>query len=173
MNKHSMPKVPNNIQDKFTDIIRTIKSFCNDNLNDEYHDLALKLTVKIARKRPSPLLSGRTATWSAGIVHALGMVNFLFDKSQTPYIQSIELAEWFDLSQSTVSAKSKSIRDMLKISQLDSTWTLPSRISDHPMTWLVEINGFIIDIRHAPYEFQVQAFNAGIIPYIPDHKKHL
>ncbi len=36
---------------------------------------------------------------------------------------------------------------MLKISQLDLTWTLPSRMDDHPMAWLIEVNGFIIDIR--------------------------
>lgn len=131
------------------------------------------MAVKLARKRPSPLLYGQGATWAAGIVHALGMVNFLFDKSQIPHIRSQEIVEWFDLAQSTISAKSKSIRDMLKISQLDSCWTLPSRLIDHPMAWLVEVNGFIIDIRQASYDLQVKAFNAGVIPYIPDDKKRL
>jgi len=130
----------------------------------------LKLAVKLARKRPSPLSSGQASTWSAGIVHTLGMVNFLFGKSQKPYVRAQEIAKWFDLSQSTISTKSKSIRDMLKISQLDLTWTLPSRMDDHPMAWLIEVNGFIIDIRHAPYDFQVEAFNAGVITYIQGDK---
>lgn len=133
MSHHNTPKVPDNVHNKFINIIRTIKSFCNDKLNDEYYDLSLKLAVKLARKRPSPLSSGQASTWSAGIVHTLGMVNFLFDKSQKPHVRAQEIAEWFDLSQSTISTKSKSIRDMLKISQLDLTWTLPSRIDDHPM----------------------------------------
>lgn len=132
MSNHNPPKVPDIVHNKFMDIIKTLQSFCNDKLNDEYYDIALKLTVKLAQKRPPPLLSGQVATWSAGIVHALGMVNFLFDKSQIPHIRSQEIVEWFDLSQSTISAKSKSIRDMLKISQLDPSWILPSRMMDHP-----------------------------------------
>ncbi|XVN42545.1 MAG: hypothetical protein RCG15_08180 [Candidatus Rickettsia vulgarisii] len=40
-----------------------------------------------------------------------------------------------------------------------TTWTLPSRMIDHPMAWLIEVNGFIIDIRQAPYDLQVEAFN--------------
>lgn len=171
MSNHNTPKVPDNVNNKFMNIIRTIKSFCNDKLNDEYYNLALKLTVKLARKRPSPLLSGQVSTWSAGIVHTLGMVNFLFDKSQKPHVRAQEIAEWFDLSQSTIATKSKSIRDILKINQLDLTWTLPNRMDNNPMAWLIEVNGFIIDIRHAPYDFQVEAYNAGVIPYIPGDKK--
>lgn len=76
------------------------------------------------------------------------MVNFLFDKSQDPYLSSKALADWFGLSQNTIGAKSKSIRDMFK----------------------VRLNGFIIDARRATYEIQEQAYNAGIIPYIPANK---
>ncbi|MDZ8257440.1 DUF6398 domain-containing protein [Nostoc sp. ChiQUE01b] len=36
------------------------------------------------RKRPSPLATGQAKSWACGIVHALGMVNFLYDSSQTP-----------------------------------------------------------------------------------------
>jgi hypothetical protein len=34
------------------------------------------------------------------------------------------------------------------------------------MVWMVSSNGFIMDIRHAPRERQVEAFEKGLIPYI-------
>lgn len=96
----------------------------------------------------------------------------MFDKSQTPHVQSRNLAAWFDLSQNTVSDKSRTIRDIIKIRQLDPKWTLPSRIDQKPLVWLVLVDGFIIDIRDAPYELQIEAFNTAVIPYLPHNKKY-
>ena len=42
--------------------------------------------------------------------------------------------------------------------------TLPSRIEDNPFVWMVRVNGFIVDVREAPYEIQEQAYYQGIIP---------
>ena len=46
-------------------------------------------------------------------------------------------------------------------------WTLPSRIAGNPRVWMLQVNGFIIDIRSAPVEVQRLAFNKGLIPFIP------
>ena len=109
-------------------------------------------------------------TWAAGIVHALGMVNFLFDKSNKPYLSSKDLANWFELSQNTINGKSKVIRDMFRIMQLDPKWTLASNMNNNPMVWMVMVNGYILDIRKAPLKLQKEAFEAGVIPYIPADK---
>nr|WP_269447747.1 DUF6398 domain-containing protein [Legionella fallonii] len=103
-------------------------------------------------------------------MHALGMVNFLFDKSQNPHLSSQDLSSWFGLSQNTISAKSKSIRDLFKIRQTDPKWTLPSKIEDYPFVWMISVNGFIVDVQEASYEIQEQAYYQGIIPYIPKDK---
>lgn len=171
MNNKKMPNIPEATQDQYTEIMNIVKKLCKEHLNDEYYELAQELTAKLARKRPSPLLSGRSNTWAAGIIHALGMVNFLFDKSQDPYLSSKDLADWFGLSQSTIGAKSKTIRDMFKMMQMDPRWTLFSNMDNNPMVWMIMVNGFIMDSRNAPYEIQEQAYNAGIIPYIPILKK--
>ncbi|WP_218015679.1 DUF6398 domain-containing protein [Candidatus Regiella insecticola] len=125
MSNRKTPKIPEITQNQFAEIISLIEKICTEHLNNEYYDLAQELAAKLARKRPSPLLSGRNNTWAAGIIHALGMVNFLFDKSQTPHFSSKALAESFGLSQGIISAKSKSIRDMFKMTQLDLRWILP------------------------------------------------
>lgn len=70
-----------------------------------------------------------------------------------------------------VSTKSKSIKDMFGIYSLDTKWMLPSRVDSSLLTWMVQFNGFIIDIRDAPSELQIEALSAGVIPYIPDSKK--
>jgi len=49
-------------------------------------------------------------------------------------------------------------------------WTLPSRMAGNPLAWLVQVNGLMIDIRHAPVELQQQAYEKGLIPYVPGLK---
>lgn len=166
----TIPKVPNAIETEFIELLKIIEKFCQEKLNKEYFNLSISLATKIARKRPTPLSSGQINTWAASIIHALGMINFLFDKSQNPYITSKELCDWFNLGQSTISAKSKTIRTMFKMYQLDPAWTLPSKLKDNPMVWMVSINGFIVDVRYAPYDVQIAAYEAGLIPYIPHDK---
>ena len=170
MNNKKIPNVPEATQDQFTEIMGVVDDLCKEHLNEEYYELAQELTAKLARKKPSPLLSGRSNNWAAGVIHALGMVNFLFDKSQDPYLSSKALSDWFGISQNTIGAKSKSIRDMFKMRQLDPKLTLRSNLDNNPMVWMIMVNGFIIDARRATYEIQEQAYNAGIIPYIPANK---
>ena len=56
---------------------------------------------------------------------------------------------------------------MFKIGNFDPRWTLPSKMDDNPRIWMLEVNGFIMDVRHAPREVQEMAFEKGLIPYIP------
>ena len=77
-----------------------------------------------------------------------------------------ELCSLMEISQSTASAKSSKIIDTLDIMQMDPDWWLPSRLDKNPLVWLVEINGYLVDLRQAPREIQEQAYRLGIIPYI-------
>jgi hypothetical protein len=148
-------------------IIGLIDQFCKEHLNEEYAVLCRKLAEKLARKRPSPLLQGSPNAWASGIVRAVGGVNFLHDKSQTPYMRSTDIDHYLGTSPSSGAAKLAAIRKMLKMYQLDPNWTLPSRLEDNPMVWMLQVNGFMVDVRHAPREVQEIAFNKGLIPYIP------
>jgi hypothetical protein len=44
---------------------------------------------------------------------------------------------------------------------------IPSMIDNSPMAWIIMVNGFAVDIRTMPFEIQEQAFQKGLIPYIP------
>jgi hypothetical protein len=57
--------------------------------------------------------------------------------------------------------------DLLHIDLMDPEWTLPSRIDDNPMVWMISVNGLILDARYVPREIQEAAYRKGLIPYIP------
>src|ERR1035438_9626162 len=70
----------------FEAIAGLVDAFCKEHLNEEYAVLCRRLAEKLARKRPSPLVSGKPNTWACGIVRTIGWVNFLDDRSQKPQI---------------------------------------------------------------------------------------
>jgi hypothetical protein len=148
-------------------LIPMTDAFCQEFLNEEYAELCRKLVTALARKRPSPLLQGRLETWASGVVRTIGWVNFLHDPAQIPHLKLYCIDEAFGISESTGAAKLKAIRTMFRIRQFDHKWTLPSRMHDNPRVWILEVNGFLMDIRSAPRNLQEAAFQKGLIPYIP------
>jgi len=142
-------------------------AFCQDNLDEEYRDLARAMTAALSRKRPSPISSGQPRTWACGIIYVLGQLNFLSDKSFSPHMTMAEVSAGFGVSQGTASAKARVISDALNIHQMDAAWTLPSLIDENPLVWMVTLNGVVVDLRDMPREVQVMAFEKGMIPYVP------
>lgn len=161
------------MQDIFDSIVVLTDNFSNHQLNHEYLQLTRYATAALCRKRPSPLISGRSNTWACGIIYALGFVNFLFDKSQKPYINAANLCKHFGVSKSTGAAKSKVVRDTLGLIQLDPNWCLPSKLDDNPVAWIIMVNGFAVDARYVSRDVQEVAYKKGIIPYIPADKKEV
>ena len=73
----------------------------------------------------------------------------------------------FGTSVATMQAKAKVIRERLGLIPFPPDWSLPSELDDHPLVWMLKVNGFPVDIRIAPREAQVVAYEKGLIPYIP------
>jgi hypothetical protein len=160
-------KVPRALEAKFGEIVAITDAFAVTHLDDEYRQLIRYAVAALCRKRPSPLEKGRASTWACAVTHAIGMVNFLFDPSQTPHMNATDLYRAFGIGQSTGQGKSKLVRDLLRMGQLDPEWTLPSRVADNPMVWMLMVDGMVVDIRRMPRELQEAAFAKGVIPYIP------
>jgi hypothetical protein len=159
--------VPKTVEPFFQAIIKLIDAVCVRHLNGEYASIAKSLAATLARKRPSPILRGNPEIWACGILYALGSVNFLFDKSQSPHMRADELCAAFGVSQSSGSNKAKLIRDMFKMYQMDPNWCLPSLLDENPLVWMMQVNGLIVDVRNMPREVQEIAYQKGLIPYIP------
>jgi len=166
--KSKSESVPVTMKPRYDEIVTLTEAFCSEHLNAEYAQVCRQLAAALSRKRPSPLVSGRANSWAAAIVYAVGSVNFLFDKSQTPHVRADELSAAFGLSKSTVANKTRQIKDLLHIGVFDPNWTLPSKIDSNPMAWLISVNGLILDARSLPRPIQEEAFRRGMIPYLPD-----
>ena len=156
------------MQARFDAIAALTDAFCAQRLNEDYRQLIHAALAALSRKRPSPLLKGKENTWAAGVVHAVGTANFLFDKSQTPHCKAPDIWACFGIAESTGQNKSKEIRSLLQIHFENWKWLLPGRLAESPLIWLVSVNGLIRDIRDMPRSAQEQAFQMGLIPYVPD-----
>lgn len=165
--KNKSERVPKGRQPTFDAIVALTDQFCKERLNEEYAQLARQATAALCRKHLSPLTQGHAKSWACGIIYSLGSVNFLFDRSQKLYMNAAELCEWFGVSKSTGAAKSKEVREALKMSHWDASWCLPSKLASHPMAWMITVNGLIVDARSMPREIQEIAYEKGLIPYIP------
>lgn len=152
----------------FDEIAGMTDDFCLKRLNPEYAVLCRRLTEKLARKRPSPLVSGKPQTWACGIVRTIGWVNFLDDSSQKLHMKLTAIDKAFGVGESTGQGKSMLIRRMFKIRPMDPAWSLRSRIDKNPMAWMIQFKGFLVDARFLKREFQEEALRQGLIPYIPE-----
>lgn len=160
-------RIPKAMAGKFAAITALTDTFCTEYLNDEYRTMIHRVVGALARKRPSPLARGKENVWAGAAVHAVGRVNFLDDSSRTPHCKPTVIYKHFGIAESTGQNKSKEIRDLLKMGHFAPEWTLPSQLANNPMAWMIQVNGFIIDARHAPVEIQRAAAERGLIPYFP------
>ena len=166
--KNKSLAVPDSMQTRYQEIVILTDALCNEKLNHEYAILCRELIAALARKRPSPLIGGQAKSWACGIVYTIGFVNFLFDKSQIPHMRADELCAWFGVGTSTGGNKAKQIRDMLRITQFNSKWMLPSMLNKSSIVWMISVNGFIVDARSLPRELQEEAYRKGLIPFLPE-----
>ena len=71
---------------------------------------------------PSPILRGKPEIWAAGTVHALGSLNFLFDKSQDRRELRLTLPPISRLRPAVLRRRRAQSVIMLKFAQLDPEW---------------------------------------------------
>jgi len=147
-------RVPAKVQPMYDAITALTDTFCREHLNEEYAELSRRLTGVLGRKRPSPIARSKVESWACGVVRAIDWVNFLSDPSQTPHMKTEAVNEAFGVSSATGAAKLKKIRDTLKLMPMHPDWTLPSKLEDNPLVWMVEIDGIAMDARTFPKETQ-------------------
>ena len=155
------------LAEQFAAITALTDDFCAQHLNDEYRQVIHSLVGTLARKRPSPLLKGKESIWAAAVVHTIGRINFLDDPAQTPHCKRTVIFEFFGVVESTGQTKSREIQKLLDVGPLSPEWTVPSRLADNPIVWMLEVDGLMMDMRHAPVELQRAAFEQGLIPFVP------
>jgi hypothetical protein len=69
---------------------------------------------------------------------------------------------------STMASKAKRIRDAVRLDvPMDPEVCRRELLAEHPLVWLVEVNGLIIDARMLPAELHADAQRRGLIPDHP------
>ncbi|NFG61548.1 DUF6398 domain-containing protein [Clostridium sp. CMCC3677] len=121
-----MQNLPNSIVEKYEEILGKIKVFSNQYLNEQYEKVCIKALHDLGMSHEDSLKKGKSSSWAAGVVHAIGTVNNLFDVKEEPYIKALDLYKEFGVSNSTGSMKSKEIRNLLNISKDDEIWIVNS-----------------------------------------------
>lgn len=142
------------ILEKQQQILTLIKNFCLEKLNEEYYTLSEQLVQKLGRKRNVPFMTGQVEIWAAAVIHAIGTVNFLFDKSNEPYASVDDINDFFGTKKSTTGNKSKIIRDLLKMRVFDNEFSLQSLKDSNPFNQMVMINGLMMPISVLPEDLQ-------------------
>ena len=124
-------------------IIELVSSFCDDELNDEYKELCVKLVGKLGRKRNSPLKRGKVEIWASAVVYAIGQINFLFDKASEPYATPDDICSYFNTKKSTVSNKAHEIREMCDLGHFDEEFSTTHMMESLP-TFTFDENGLMM-----------------------------
>ena len=91
MNQVEVPRAVRSYADQ---VVAVTDAVCREHLDEEYADLCRALVGKLGRKRPSPLTRGDLRIWAAGVVYAVGQLNFVSDPEQTPHATADQLSEW-------------------------------------------------------------------------------
>lgn len=112
-------RIPREVAPRAAQMLEVIDSFCADHLDEEYRELFRGALARLARKRPSPLARGREDIWAMAVVYAVGSANFLFDPATSPHLSGDEISELSGVARSTLSAKARIVRDLLKLDRID------------------------------------------------------
>ncbi len=156
------------LRERVDEIVARTDAICSAHLDAEYAELCRRMTAVLAQGWRSPLERGQARTWAAGIVYAVGWVNFLADPSQEPHMTTAELAAAAGVEERTIATTFRKIRRALDLVRFDPEWTRPSKMLDNPLAWIVVVEGTPVDLRHAPRKVQEEAFTLGLIPFVPD-----
>jgi hypothetical protein len=157
-------KVPVELRTRVAEILAITDEVCGAHLDGEYGELCRVLVGRLARKRPSPLTRGDTRIWAAGAIYAVGRVNFLSDRSQQPHLSADQLAHHVGVVKTTMANKAALITKTLNLGVFEPDLTRLAMLEQHPLTWMVMVNGFIVDARTLPPEIQDEARRRGVIP---------
>lgn len=119
-----MQELSNVIASRYEETIDKIKVFSNEHLNNDYENICSIAAKTLFENNEEQLKKGKSISWAAGIVHAIGTINNLFDSKEEPYIKATDLYKAFGVSSSTGASKSKEVKNLLDLSKESQKWLI-------------------------------------------------
>ncbi|EDM28141.1 hypothetical protein LNTAR_12331 [Lentisphaera araneosa HTCC2155] len=93
-----------------------IGSFALEYFNEEILSLCWQLTNMLHEEDLMDLNRGKKEVWAGSIIYVIARVNYLFDKSKDHFIESKDLANYFNVSSATLGNKASKIMEENDIS---------------------------------------------------------
>lgn len=153
-------KMKDKIKSRQKQIVELVQGFCQSHLNEEYAALCEKVVLKLGRKRNVPFERGDLKIWAASVVHAVGGINFLFDSSSEPHLEVNQIHEHFGTKPSTVSGKSKKIRDWCDMYYYCKEFSTSHLLGNNPFNRMVMVDGFMVPLSTLPENLQEEVRQA-------------
>ena len=119
-----MQELSNIVAGKYEEVMDKIKGFSSEYLNEEYKNICMRAAETLFLNHEEQMKKGKSSSWAAGIVHAIGTINNLFDSKEEPYIKAADLYKVFGISSSTGSSKSKEVQSLLELSKQSKQWIM-------------------------------------------------
>ncbi len=127
------------------------RDLCLKLINEEYADLSEKLINKLSRKRDVPFARGKSEIWATAVVHAIGSINFLYDKTFLPFSSLDKICTHFNTNKSTVGNKAGEIRKLLNLHPFDNEFSTKHLLENNPLEGLeMTEEGFIMPENNQP-----------------------
>ncbi|WP_207946352.1 DUF6398 domain-containing protein [Actinomadura sp. 7K507] len=131
-------RIPKALRAKASGIVSATDAFCLDHLDIGFAELCRKAAAALARKRPSPLARGDLSIWAAGIVYAMGRVNFLGDGTNPLHMSAYEISTLLDVKRTTMQNKASRVLEILEIETFDPEFAHPG-LGAHPLGEAAEL----------------------------------
>ncbi len=142
------------VKERQKHLLELTGTFCAQKLDGEYFELCEKLIKKMGRKREVPFKRGKMEIWAAAVIHAIGSINFLFDKSFEPYIPSKEIHDYFGTKPTTVSNKARIIKEMFDMWHFSPEFSTSRMEEDNPFNNMVVVDDLIVPVDSLPEDMQ-------------------
>ena len=133
-----LAEVPEKLHGRFQEIVAATDAYCAANLDNDFRDICHRMAVAVCNTK-LPVTSGKAAGWAAGIIAAVGYVNFVSDPSQPFHTPPADMAKRAGVSPAMMQSKSKAIRDALRVDRWDTRYTTQAMTERNPMKLLIPL----------------------------------
>ena len=119
--------IPQEMQPTYDAVWAYLGPFCDKHLNEEFEPLLARALEGLCNLDPSPLQSGRTRSWAAGIALAICQNSQEFDSGQHLHMSVSGLPRYFKTTATTAAKQATEIKEMLDIDRSNTEWLTTSQ----------------------------------------------
>jgi hypothetical protein len=147
--------VPGFMERRYEELIAEFDHACAEHLTPDFLAPGHELIRALCISSLTPM-KGRASHWIASVIWALEQLNYT-----TPPHSDETIGEWFNIAAKSVVSKGSAIMTALQVQPFDPRWSFTPEAS--PWTWMVKVDGVLIDARNLPEAMQREALRQGAL----------